>query len=78
MERMGSARSTVQPFGHASKQALSDAVFDKDVVIEWNKRDRFARIVGKVLIGSIDASLAQVNASLAWHYKKYEGTIRRG
>lgn len=62
-----------QPFGNRSKQHLADLVFRRQVVVEWSKRDRYGRIVGKVLVGGRDACLAQVTAGLAWHYKAYQG-----
>ena len=39
-----------QPFGNRSKQNLSDLVFQKDVRVDWDKRDRYGRIVGKVMV----------------------------
>src|SRR5262245_12419994 len=36
-----------QPFGQRSKQNLSALVYRKDVTVEWSKRDRYGRIVGK-------------------------------
>ncbi len=44
----------------------------KQVTIEYQKRDRYGRIVGKVLLDGIDVSLEQVKAGFAWHYKKYQ------
>lgn len=60
------------PWGHQAKQAMSDHVFGRDVRVDWNKRDRYGRIVGKVLVNNQDAGLSLVNGGLAWHYKKYE------
>ncbi|MBA3056329.1 MAG: thermonuclease family protein [Gammaproteobacteria bacterium] len=70
-----------QAFGQVSKENLSRLVFDKEVDIEWTKRDRYKRIVGKVLVASpccssacsrtFDAGLSQVSAGLAWWYRKY-------
>ena len=51
---------------------MSDLVFDKPVTVEWNKRDRYQRIVGKVIVANQDAGLALVTSGLAWHYQKYE------
>jgi len=39
-----------QPFGQASKQSLSDLVYNKAVKVDWTKKDRYGRIVGKVLV----------------------------
>ena len=61
-----------QAFGDRSRQALADAVAGRDVVIDWNKRDRYKRIVGKVLVSGQDINLQQVRNGMAWHYKKYE------
>lgn len=70
-----------QAYGERSKQHLSDLVFGKSVLVVWDKRDRYGRIVGRVLAPecdrtacrySIDAGLEQLKAGLAWHYKQYE------
>ena len=61
-----------QAFGQRSKQSLSDLVFDKVVVVETNKRDRYGREIGKVLVDGIDTNLLQVHRGFAWHYKTYE------
>ena len=61
-----------QTFGDRSRQALADAVAGREVVIDWNKRDRYKRIVGKVLVSGQDINLQQVRNGMAWHYKKYE------
>ena len=64
-----------QAFGKESKQHLSDLVLGKEVKVEWRRRDRYGRIVGKVLLQTppcatcpktIDAGLAQLEAGLAW------------
>lgn len=73
-----------QPFGDRSKQALRGLVFGKPVEVEWHKRDRYGRLVGKILVAkpgnsctgdrcpkTVDACLSQIEAGLAWHYKKY-------
>ena len=60
------------PFGQRSKEHLSDLVFSKDVQVETEKLDRYGRTLGKILLDRQDINLAMVNASLAWHYKKYQ------
>ncbi len=40
--------------------------------VEYQKRDRYGRIVGKALLDGIDVCLEQVKAGLAWHSKKYQ------
>ncbi len=60
-----------QGFGNVAKKSLSDLVYDKQVSVEWEKQDRYGRIVGKVLEAGIDANLEQIKRGMAWHYKKY-------
>jgi endonuclease YncB( thermonuclease family) len=60
-----------QAFGNVSKQNLSRLVFGKDVTVEWHKRDRYGRLVGKVLVEGADANLDQVRQGLAWVYVTY-------
>ena len=61
-----------QPFGQVSKKSLSDMVYDKEVLVDWSKKDRYQRIVGKVLLNDEDVNLEQVKRGLAWHFKKYK------
>lgn len=60
-----------QDYGQASKKALSTAVFNKNVTVEVATTDRYKRTVGKVLIDGVDVNLGQVNAGMAWVYRKY-------
>lgn len=60
------------PFGQKSKQYLSDLVFNKQVIVDYSKKDRYGRTVGKILVDGIDANLEQVKAGMAWHYKQYQ------
>jgi endonuclease YncB( thermonuclease family) len=47
-------------------------VLSKTVTVETGKTDRYGREVGKVLVGSVDANLVQVQRGFARHYKAYE------
>jgi endonuclease YncB( thermonuclease family) len=76
------APEKAQPFGERSKQNLSRMVFGKDVRVEWEKRDKYKRIVGKVWVQpescptcpmTLDAGHAQITVGLAWWYRKYAG-----
>ena len=62
-----------QAFGTKSKEHLSELVAGKTVVVDYNKYDRYQRILGKVLVNGEDVNLEQVEAGMAWHYKKYQG-----
>lgn len=61
-----------QAFGNRSKESLSALVFSKQVTVEYNKKDKYGRTVGKIIVDGIDANLEQVKSGLAWHYKKYQ------
>jgi len=61
-----------QAYGLASRKHLLSIVAGKQITIEYQKRDRYGRIVGKVLVDGRDACLEQVKAGFAWHYKKYQ------
>ena len=63
-----------QAFGEKSKQHLSEMVFGKDVRVEWQKKDRYQRILGIVFIGEKDVNLQMVKDGFAWHYKFYDKT----
>jgi len=74
------APEKAQPFGQRSKENLSRLVFGKDVRVDWDKRDRYGRIVGKVWVQpescpicpmTLDAGHAQITVGLAWWYRKY-------
>ncbi|MGH9906188.1 MAG: thermonuclease family protein [Pyrinomonadaceae bacterium] len=61
-----------QAFGKVSKQNLARMVFQKEVAVEYKKRDRNGRIVGKVFVDGNDICIRQIEDGLAWHFKKYE------
>jgi endonuclease YncB( thermonuclease family) len=61
-----------QPFSQIAKDHLSSLVDGQTVTVNYHKRDRYGRIVGKVLTNGADAGLRQVEAGLAWHYERYE------
>jgi endonuclease YncB( thermonuclease family) len=75
-----------QPYGDVSTQGLNKLVSGRVVTIEYEKRDRYKRIIGKVLVDppgevfcmaldcvkKIDAGLEQIKAGFAWHYKYYQ------
>lgn len=63
-----------QAFGMQSKKSLSDLVINKNVSVQSDKKDRYGRELGKILMGDVDINLEQIKSGMAWHYKKYEGT----
>ena len=69
------APETQQAFGETSRQSLASLVYDKEVIILWDKRDKYARIVGKVIVDGRDANYEQLKKGLAWYYKQYENDL---
>jgi endonuclease YncB( thermonuclease family) len=47
-------------------------VFDKTVNVETEKRDRYGRQIGKVLVDGQDVNLVQVERGMAWFYRQYQ------
>jgi endonuclease YncB( thermonuclease family) len=66
------APEKAQAFGNRSKEHLSGLVFGKTVTVDWNKKDVYGRTVGKILVAGSDINLAQLQAGMVWHYKKYQ------
>ena len=60
-----------QAFGSRSKQNISKWVYNRQVIVDWNKRDRYGRTVGIVLVDGHDVNLEQIRAGLAWWYRQY-------
>lgn len=61
-----------QPFGNRSKESLSELAYDKTVTVETDKRDKYGRQVGKVLVNGQDVNLVQVERGMAWFYRQYQ------
>ena len=69
-----------QIYGNRAHQTLGALLNGRDVAVEWHTKDRFGRIIGKVLVTpfdspcrnqpdcprTLDAGLAQVKAGQAW------------
>ena len=66
------APEKAQAFGQKSKQSLSQLVHSKKVTVEFQKKDKYDRSVGKVVLNGTDVCLEQIKLGMAWHYKHYE------
>ncbi len=60
-----------QDFGAKSQKKLSDLILGKDVTVIVRKKDSLNRYIGTVYAGGADINLKQIEAGLAWHFKKY-------
>lgn len=64
-----------QPHGNKSKQYLASMIGNKLVTVEYSKRDRYDRIVGKIEYRGTDVNLGMVKASYAALQEVPERTI---
>lgn len=76
------APEKAQPFGQKSKTSLSAMVFNREVEVIGDKKDRYGRTVGKVMAADPncntpacpkihDVNLMQVMSGMAWWYRQY-------
>ncbi len=61
-----------QAFGNKSTKNLSRLIAGINVEVEYNKRDRYGRIIGKLIKDGQDINLLQIKHGYAWHYKHYQ------
>jgi micrococcal nuclease len=65
------APEKAQPFGNKAKQALTELVFQKQVLVNISKEDRYGRSIGRVYVKELDVSAELVKLGMAWVYRKY-------
>jgi endonuclease YncB( thermonuclease family) len=61
-----------QTFGQQAKENLSSLIFNRNVSVQWQERDRYQRILGKVEIAGQDIGLKMIENGYAWHYKRFQ------
>lgn len=59
-------------WGSKAKKALADMTFRRQVIVLWDKKDRYGRTLGKVMVEGRDINLQLIGQGMAWHYKKYQ------
>ena len=60
-----------QPFGQASKQALSALVFGKVITVKPKSKDRYGRTIARLEADGIDINLQMVATGHAHWYEQY-------
>jgi len=60
-----------QPFGERSKTALSNLVFQQTVEADCDTKDRYGRLICKIMLNGLNVNLEQVKNGWAWVYVKY-------
>ena len=61
-----------QPFAKRAHQNLSNLAHEKQAIVDCYKTDQYKRKVCRVWVGGNDIALAQLQAGLAWHFKRFE------
>ena len=62
-----------QPYGAASKQALSKLVYGKQVNVEPVEQDRYDRLVARLWLDELDVNAEMVKQGAAWVYRRHAG-----
>ncbi len=74
-----------QAFGERSKQSLAKLAYRREVGVDWQGRDAYGRLLGRVRVAAadcrqskcpktVDANLEQVKLGLAWWNRKFADT----
>lgn len=66
------APEKAQAFGTRSRENLAALTFKKEATLNCYKKDQYGRQVCNVLVQGRDVGLAQIEAGLAWHYRRFE------
>lgn len=64
-----------QEYGKESAAYLRELILGRDVKVEYEKRDRYGRVVGLVYLGGKDVNLEMVATGNAWHYAYFDKTL---
>lgn len=60
-----------QAYGNRAKQHLSALVYKKTVMMDWNSKDRYGRILGTLFYQGNNINYQMVADGYAWAYTKY-------
>jgi endonuclease YncB( thermonuclease family) len=63
-----------QIYGKEASQYLTDKVHGKTLVVSGSKKDRYKRLLGKLVLDGNDINLNLVKNGMAWHYKRYKSS----
>tara|TARA_B110000967_G_C18845155_1_gene541553 strand:- start:1048 stop:1536 length:489 start_codon:yes stop_codon:yes gene_type:complete len=63
-----------QAYGKESTSYLSNLVLGKSLAVVGSKKDRYHRLLGKLIFEGNDINLNLVKNGMAWHYKLYKSS----
>ena len=61
-----------QPYWRFAKDALSDRVAGRTITVDFDKRDRWGRLIGVLWLNNQDVNAELVGIGACWHFKKYQ------
>lgn len=65
------APESKQAYGNRARQALSELIFGKSVMLDARDTDRYGRTVARVRTAGIDVNVEMVRTGAAWAYREY-------
>jgi endonuclease YncB( thermonuclease family) len=65
------APELAQPFGKESRDSLADMLKFKTVKLDYDSRDQYGRVIGRITLDGVDVNTAAVRKGLAWFYPAY-------
>ena len=60
-----------QPFGSVATKFVKDISKGKFATIHYTKKDRYRRVLGVLIVDSVDVNKELLRNGLAWHYKHF-------
>jgi micrococcal nuclease len=64
-----------QDYYQVAKQYLSDLIFNKTVVAQKTKTDKYRRVIAIVTVGGVNVNEQLLQKGLAWHYREYDKNL---
>lgn len=66
-----------QRFGEESRTNLAQLVLGKPINVEYIKRDRYGRIIGRLINNDQDINLLQIKGGYAWYFTSQDDELTR-
>lgn len=63
-----------EDYGETARHHLALLIHNRRVVLEPTEHDRYGRVVARVIVGRIDASVAMLQAGHAFHFRRYDSS----
>lgn len=60
-----------QAFSQRANEELSNLIFDREVIVYYDKKDGFGRVLGDIYVDGANVNHEMVRRGMAWHYVKY-------